>query len=148
MERNWFTFHTIWYSKNKREKRNYVLLRFNFFLTGISDFIKISKNRSFPARINKQEMLNSQKQSPTSLCSHSNKGKPNLSSFCQNFLSDFDRFLPVPVLHYKLLIFLSHSCLDCRSGPCTVFGGWELQVLLRFVCTALPPSGEVYIICE
>lgn len=53
MERNWFTFHTIWYSKNKREKRNYVLLRFNFFLTGISDFIKISKNRSFSSQ-NKQ----------------------------------------------------------------------------------------------
>lgn len=53
MERNWFTFHTVWYSKNKREKRNYVLLRFNFFLTGISDFIKISKNRSFSSQ-NKQ----------------------------------------------------------------------------------------------
>lgn len=36
-----------------REKRETVLLRFNFFLTGISDFIKISKNRSFSSQ-NKQ----------------------------------------------------------------------------------------------
>lgn len=74
--------------------------------------------------------------------------KPNLSSFCYDFHTDFDKFPLVPVLHYKLLIFLSHSCLDCKSSPCTVCGWWELQVALRFVCTALPRLPKVYIIWE